>query len=241
MASKNNRGSRHGAPKTSTGGGSGSGATAGYAPVTRNSGSGATSSYSNPGYDYGGSSSYGYSDSGGSYGGPSGYSDPGSGSLPPAVSAPSEEDYLKGDSQYQVQFAALKAALERYNADTQLQRTNYTTDYNKSLRDLGYTEGLNGGAGSWNWNDQLTASGRAYQNQLNDFASRGMLQSQGYADAASDLERMLNDQYGQLSTNKTNFMTDLDRQLANYKGENTSSQAAARAEAIARRAAQYGL
>lgn len=42
-------------------------------------------------------------------------------------------------------------------------------------------------------------------------------------------------------TNKTNFMTDLDRQLANYSGENTSAVNAARAEAIARRAAQYGM
>ena len=89
--------------------------------------------------------------------------------------------------------------------------------------------------------DQLTAAGRAYQSQLNDFASRGMLQSQGYADANSDLQRLMNDQYGQMATNKTNFMTGMERALSNYKGENTSSQQAARAEAIARRAAQYGL
>lgn len=159
----------------------------------------------------------------------------------PAVTAPSEEDYLAGDGSFQAQLAALKGALERYTADSTLQRNNYQTDYGSSLRDLGYTEGAEGGAGQWNWNDQNTASGRAYQNQLNDFASRNMLQSQGYADAATDLERQLGQQYTQMSTNKTNFMTDLDRQLANYKGENTSGVNAARAEAIARRAAQYAL
>jgi len=157
--------------------------------------------------------------------------------MPPVVSAPSEEDYLAGDGSYQSQFAALKGALERYLADSDLQRTNYNTDYNSSLRDLGYDEEQK----TWNWNDQLTASGKAYQNQLNDFASRGMLQSQGYANAATDLERMFNQQYQQTATNKTNFMTGLDRETANYKGENTAAQQAARAEAIARRAAQYGL
>lgn len=162
-------------------------------------------------------------------------------SVAPAVTAPSEEDYLAGDGSYQSQYAALKGALERYIADSDLQRTNYNTDYQSSLRDLGYTEGQNGAPGAWNWNDQLTASGKAYQNQLNDFAGRNMLQSQGYADAATDLERMFNQQYQQTATNKTNFMTGLDRELANYKGENTASQQAARAEAIARRAAQYGL
>lgn len=126
-------------------------------------------------------------------------------------------------------------------ADTDLQRNNYLADYNSSLRDLGYTEGLNGAPGQWNWNDTLTASGKAYQNQLNDFASRGMIQSQGYADANSDLVRMLEQQYGQMLTNRNNFTGDLDRQLANSQAENTASQQAARAEAIARRAAQYGV
>lgn len=180
----------------------------------------------------------------GGYSSPGGYSDMGlmgGGGPAPMVTAPSEEDYLAGDGSYQSQFAALKGALERYIADSDLQRTNYNTDYGTSLRDLGYTEGLEGAPGKWNWDDVATTSGNAYQGQLNDYASRGMLQSQGYADAASNLERALNQQYGQIQTNKNNFMTDLDRQIANYKGENTSAQQAARAEAIARRAAQYGL
>lgn len=187
------------------------------------------------GYD-GGYSGGGYGGGGGGYGG--GFD---MGGMAPVVAAPNEEDYLAGDSSYQTQIAALKGALDRYTADSTLQRTNYTTDYGKSLRDLGYTEGLNGQPGQWNWDDVLTASGRAYQNQLNDFASRGMLQSQGYADANEGLQRQLGQQYDQMLTNKTNFMTDLDRQLANYQAENTSSQQAARAESIARRAAQYGL
>lgn len=160
-----------------------------------------------------------------------------SGGAAPVVSDPSEEDYLAGDSGYQTQLSALTGALKRYLADADFQRNTYQTDYNQSLRDLGYDEG----AKSWNWNDKLTASGRGYQNQLDDFASRGMLQSQGYADAFQELQRMLGQQYDSMSQARTTFNTDLDNQIANYKAENTSSQQAARAEAIARRAAQYGL
>lgn len=192
---------------------------------------------SSPSYDSGGGGySGGYSDGGG-YGGGGGFD----AAPPPVAMAPSEEDYLGGDSAYQTQLAALKGALERFVSDSDLQRNNYTTDYGRSLRDLGYSEGQAGAPGKWNWEDQTTASGKAYQNQLNDFASRGMLQSQGYADASNDLQRMLDQQYQQTLTNKTNFMTDMDRQLANYKAENTSGQQSARAESIARRAAQYGL
>ena len=186
-------------------------------------------------------SSAGGGGGGGYYGGDDysggGYYGGGGGGVAPMVTAPSDEDYLAGDSGYQTQLSALQGALQRYLADADFQRSNYTTDYKRSLRDLGYDEGTK----AWNWNDRLTASGRGYQNQLDDFASRGMLQSQGYADAFQELQRMLNQQYDSLSSAKNTFMTDLDNQIANYKGENTSNQQAARAEALQRRAAQYSL
>ncbi len=179
-----------------------------------------------------------YDSSGGSsYSGGGDYYGGGGGGVTPSVTAPTEEDYLAGDSGFQTQSSALASALQRYLADSDFQRKNYETDYGKSLRDLGYDEGNK----TWNWTDQLTASGRGYQNQLNDFGARGMLQSSGYADAFNELQRMLNQQYDSLSSAKTTYMTDLDNQIANYKGENTASQQAARAEALARRAAQYGV
>lgn len=154
------------------------------------------------------------------------------GGVAPQITPPSDEDYLAGDSGYTTQLSALQSALQRYLADSDFQKNTYSTDYNKSLRDLGYDEGSK----NWNWNDKLTASGRGYQNQLDDFASRGMLQSQGYADAFSELQRMLGQQYDSMAGAKTNFMTDLDNQIANYKAENTSNIQAARAEALNRRA-----
>lgn len=161
----------------------------------------------------------------------------GGGGMAPMVAPPSEEDYLAGDGGYQTQLSALQGALQRYLADSDFQRTNYQTDYNQSLRDLGYDEG----AKAWNWDDKLTASGRGYQDQLDDFGSRGMLQSSGYADAYQELQRMLGQQYDSVQGAKTNFMTDMDNQTANFKGENTANQQAARAEAINRRQAQYAL
>ena len=68
-----------------------------------------------------------------------------------------------------------------------------------------------------------------------------MLQSSGYADAFNELQRLLGQQYDALSGARTNFMTDLDNQTANYRAENTANAQAARAEALQRRAAQYGL
>ena len=177
---------------------------------------------------------------------PGGYSSPISSfgaPAPSAPAAPTEQDYLAGDSTYQATIAALAKQLQNFNADISSQRGNRKLDYDKSLKDLGYVApdpNARGAGPSWNWNDTLTASGRANQNQLNDFAARGMLQSSGYADSLQDLTRSLTDQYTGIDQANTQFNTDLDRQTARAKDENTSASQAARAEAIMRRAAQYG-
>lgn len=188
---------------------------------------------------------------GGGGGGGGGYEDysggGGGGMMAPmsAPAAPSEEDYLGGDAGYQAQLAALLKALELYQADDTAQRTRYETDYGDAIKQLGWTPDDPKTAeideSKWNWDDQNTASGRANQTQLNDFASRGMLQSSGYARSKNDLQRSFNDQLGSTNRARTDFISQRDRDLAAYKNENTSSSQQARAEALARRAAQYGL
>lgn len=188
-----------------------------------------TQSYSQP-------SSYSSS----SYGSPSGGSYP---TAPVSPPIPSEADYLAGDATYQATLAALKKQIQNFTSDITTQRDNRALDYDKALDDLGYIApdpNARGAGPSWDWNDTLTASGRANQNQLNDFASRGMLRSSGYADSLQDLTRSLTDQYTGIDQANTQFNTDLDRQLTRAKDENTSASQAARAEAIMRRAAQYG-
>lgn len=181
---------------------------------------------------------------GGSYGGGGGYVDS-TPAPPPPPPPPSEEDYLKGDAAYKAQIAALAKALQDYTADDTAQRTKYETDYGTGLKQLGWTpddpKTADINEGAWNWEDQLTASGRANENQLNDFASRGMLQSSAYAQAQNDLQRSFNDQLGSVNKARGDFLSQRDRDLAAYKNENTGASQTARAESLARRAAQYGL
>lgn len=191
-------------------------------PVKSSSGGGSRSGGSNTLYNSGG----------GSYGG-------GVDSL--AVSAPSEEDYLKGDATYQAALAALAKQLSNFNVDIDTQLSNRKLDYSKALSQLGWMEPTAEGAtGTWNYEDQNTAAGRAYQSMLNDFASRNMIQSQAYGDAQNDLSRSLNDQYEGIRTSNDQFTGDLTRQKTKAADENKSAEQAARAEAILRRAAQYG-
>lgn len=180
---------------------------------------------------------------GGSYGGGGGsntlYSTGGGDSL--AVSAPSEEDYLKGDSSYQATLSALLKQLSNFNTDIDTQLSNRKLDYSNALEQLGYIAPTAEGADpSWNYEDQLTAAGRAYQALLNDYASRGMIQSSAFGESQNDLSKTLNKQYEGLRTSNDQYIGDLTRQKTKAADENTAAQQAARAEAILRRSAQYG-
>jgi hypothetical protein len=170
-----------------------------------------------------------------------------------ALSAPapqmSEADWLAGDQSYIRQMAALKAAMENFTADQGAQTTRYNTDFNTGLSQLGFS-GRPDAAGSdpftteggmWNETDQNTASGRAFSNQLNDFASRGVLQSSLFGKARNDLQRSLNDQLNSVVSGRTNFLDDLMRQKTAYQQENESAGRSAREEALARMAASIGI
>ena len=181
---------------------------------------------------------------GGSYGGGGSYFGSGGdgyGALSTMTDIPTEEDYLKGDATYQATISALAKQLANFNTDIDTQLANRKIDYDKALQQLGYISPVDGATeGTWNFEDQMTAAGRAYQAMLNDFASRGMIQSSGYGEAQNDLTRTLNDQYAGLKTSNDQFTSDMNRQKTKAADDNTAAQQAARAEAILRRAAQYG-
>lgn len=175
---------------------------------------------------------------------------PAASAAPAAPAAPSEADYLAGDSAYQAQLAALTKALSDYQSDQTNQRSQYDTQYNQGLASLGYQApgaGPDGipntedDAGPWNFQDLNTSAGRSYDNQLNDFASRGELQSSGYAQALDNLTRSLDTQKGSMDTARQGFGDNLTSQLAQQQNQNTLSSQQARADAIARRAQQYAL
>lgn len=152
-----------------------------------------------------------------------------------------EEDWLAGDAAFQAQLAALIRASQDYDSDVTAQQTRYGTDYNDALKGLGWVQDdpatVDVNEGKWNFKDLNTAAGRSFQNQQNDFAGRGLLQSSLYGTANDNLTRSLNDQLGGINSAKQTFFDDLSRQQGAFKNENTLGQQQARAEALARRAA----
>lgn len=159
----------------------------------------------------------------------------------PEPAAPTEKDWLAGDKTYAATMASLSRQLKDYMSNLDAQLSSRKLDYNEAVKDLGYTPGLDGAAGAWNYEDNLTASGRAYQAMLNDYAARGMIQGSGFADAQNDLTRTLNDQYQGMNRANTQYIEDSERQRTQAKSENEEALNAARAESILRRAMKYGI
>jgi hypothetical protein len=153
-----------------------------------------------------------------------------------------EVDYLK-EAGFMAQASALDKALQEFQSQDKAERGRYDIDYKKGLGDLGYRdENIDDNiAGQWDWNDVLTASGRGYQQNTNDFAARGMLQSQGYFDSLKNLERSLEDQRGAMGTARQNFGKERDEGMATYVNQDKASRDAARIAAIERLSSSLGL
>jgi hypothetical protein len=168
------------------------------------------------------------------------------GATAPAVPAGDpNQDYVT-DSGYIAQAAALQRALEMYNADFDKQQTDYDTNLVKSFGELGWQdqdEDFFGTPddGSWNFKDQNSSAGRGYQNQQNDFASRGLLQSSLYGTAFDNFLRQLNEQKSSMDTGRNKFRTDQSTAKQQYTNDNAFALEQAKAEAIARRASGYTL
>lgn len=160
-----------------------------------------------------------------------------------AIAAPapvqSEGDYLAGDSQYNLQLSALMKALGNQQADSGAQSAQYGTDYKNTLNNLGWTPddpNTPQQEGAWNFNDLNSAAGRSFNNQQNDYAGRGMLQSSLYGTANDNLTRSLNDQLGGVNTAKQSFMDNLARQSGTFASDNQNQMQQAKIESLARRA-----
>lgn len=161
---------------------------------------------------------------------------------PPKPKIDPNTEYLN-EAAYLAQVSALDRALQDFNSQDTAERGRYDVDYKAASRNLGYRdENLDDDIkGEWDWNDLLTASGRGYQNNLNDFAARGMLESQGYFDAQDALARSLDDQIGAMGTSRQNFIKERNEGLTTYGNQNTVAKNTAAAEAIARLQASLGL
>lgn len=204
-----------------------------------------TQSISNTSPGGGGGSYYdSYSGGGGGYGG--GYDTFAAPAPPPP---PNKDEWIASDAGFKAQRDALMKALADYQTNYNAEIAQYDVDYGKGIRSLGWdstklddpTTKENEGVGAWNTTDMTRSSGRSYQNQLNDFGSRNLLQSSLYAQAVSDLMRSLDEQLGNINTARMNFRNEKDRSLTAYKTDNESQKNLAYADAASRYAALFGV
>lgn len=86
--------------------------------------------------------------------------------------------------------------------------------------------------GNWNQIDQNTSSGKAYTNQDNDYAARGMLQSSGYLADHANLGTSFNKQLGDAQLSRQNYGADLQNQAQAYTGQTSDSLNQARLAAL---------
>ncbi len=183
------------------------------------------------------------SDDGGSYGGGSYGGDGGGYSVAAAVAPPrlSDDDWLAQDSQYKSAVSALEQKLRDFEVENTSTREKGTQDYDNSLLRLGWAKPTEeGGTGSWNQEDRSTSYGNAYQGQMGDFASRGLLQSTLYDQARNDTLGNFNRQRTDMDTAQTNFLEELSRALSTQKSDTQLGKDQARVQALARRAAAEG-
>lgn len=150
----------------------------------------------------------------------------------------SDEDWLGADSQYNAALAALTQKLKDFEVENTSTREKGVLDYDNALQRLGWMRGADGADGSWNQEDRSTAYGNAYQNQMGDFASRGVLQSTLYDQARNDLLGGFNRQKSDMDTSHTSFLEELARALSTRRSDTQLGKDQARVEALARRAAQ---
>lgn len=174
---------------------------------------------------------------GGSFGGGGGYG-VAAAAAPPRLS---DDEWLKQDSQYKSAVAALEQKLRDFKVENTSMREKGTQDYDNSLLRLGWVKPTEeGGTGSWNQEDRSTAYGNAYQGQMGDFASRGLLQSTLYDQARNDMLGSFNRQRTDMDTAQTNFLEELARALSTQKSDTQLGKDQARVQALARRAAAEG-
>lgn len=179
--------------------------------------------------------------SGGYYGGGGGYA---TAAVAAPVAAPprlSDDEWLAQDSQYKSAVSALEQKLRDFEVENASTREKGTQDYDNSLLRLGWIKPTEaGGAGSWNQEDRSTSYGNAYQGQMGDFASRGLLQSTLYDQARNDMLGNFNRQRTDMDTAQTNFLEELARALSAQKSDTQLGRDQARVQALARRAAAEG-
>lgn len=148
------------------------------------------------------------------------------GAVVPKVAAPvvpSDTDWLKTDSTYLQQSAALKKALQDYTLQQGQAKTGYETNYASDLN-------------AWGTNQKA-----ALGDLENDYASRGLLNSGLYADSLATTNNDWDQRKSALEQARMQYMQGLTSDLTNFTAQQGLTDTQARQEAAARKAAKYGI
>lgn len=162
-----------------------------------------------------------------------------------------QDEWNAQDSAYLSENSGIKLTLDQALAQLADQRKTYQTDFGTATRNLGWNwqdannDGIADdtelGAGAWDPTNQQGAYGQAYQNQQNDFSSRGMMDSSFYGDALTEMNRGFTNQYDQSLAARNNFLAQIASGENQARDTSASAQERARLSATERRAAAYGL
>lgn len=142
---------------------------------------------------------------------------------PPAPPPPDITTYLGHDTTYQGQVRQYQKALADFLAQETQQRGKINEDYGSATKALGTQKTFD------------------LNNMLQDFASRGLVNSGLYSGAVGDYNTNYLQQLNELTKGKRRSLADLLLGETNFRKEQTLQQQKAREDAIARRASQYGL
>lgn len=131
--------------------------------------------------------------------------------------------YLGADSGYQDQLRQYALALNNFMADLTRRRGTLETDYGTSKKAM---------------DDQRVKDLDLLED---DYGARGLLRSGLYAGAVGDYEKEFGERSSDLSRRQQEAMGALSQEEGNFKSQQQLKEQAAKEQAIARRAAQYGL
>lgn len=158
----------------------------------------------------------------------------------PAVPAGTENIVIPdpaADATYKAQKADLAKQLADYQASQKLAGTQYQGSYNTGLNKLGWNPAKN----SWDSNSTAGSYGQAYQDNANDYASRGLYRSGLMGKSVGDLNTDYNQQKTDLDVGLKNYNDTQNQALSQYQSQNQSTDQNDMRDAISRIASQYGV
>lgn len=148
---------------------------------------------------------------------------------------PKEADWLKSDPGHIRESADLQAEYARFLAELDASEKNYDTDFNTSMRNLGFA------GGAWNEADRTSQYGQTMRNQMEDFAGRGLRDSTFFLDARGDAQTNFDRQLADRQSQRQRTVDDFSNQRTTAEEQLQAALERARLDALARYAAQFGL